>query len=201
ATSEDGSFGLGVSELLAEPVLHPLAADAMRTMLIRRSNFRSALFIIHLEEAAGFAIPGKPEALARAPLLALRAVVYVRLLLAFALATGGHMNISIRRRRYVRMMIVLEIRRVRLRIIMSGMIVVVVMATLGASVFAGVVVLSGVVIMATISRMPTVPIILLGQIAIAQAIIPVAAWIVVARAAVVAIAVSDAVIPILVPAT
>src|SRR5207244_2008774 len=64
---------------------------------------------------AGFAIPGKPEALARAPLLALRAVVYVRLLLAFALTTGGHMNISICRRRHVRMMIVLRIRRMRLR--------------------------------------------------------------------------------------
>jgi hypothetical protein len=50
--------------------------------------------------------------------------------------------------------------------------------------------------------MPTVPIILLGQIAIAAAIIPVAAWIVVARTAIVtvAVAVSDAVIPILVPA-
>jgi hypothetical protein len=49
------------------------------------------------------------------------------------------------------MVIVLEIRRVRLRIIMSGMIVVVMMPALGASVFAGVVVLSGIVIMATIS--------------------------------------------------
>ena len=49
------------------------------------------------------------------------------------------------------MVIVLEIRRVRLRIIMSGMIVVVVMATLATSVFDGVVVLAGVVIMATIS--------------------------------------------------
>ena len=48
--------------------------------------------------------------------------------------------------------------------------------------------------------MPTVPIILLGQIAIAAAVIAVAAWIVVTRTAVVAVAVSDAVIPILIPA-
>ena len=47
------------------------------------------------------------------------------------------------------MMIVLRIRGMRLRIIMSGMIVVVVMAALGASVFGGIVILGGVVIVAT----------------------------------------------------
>jgi hypothetical protein len=121
------------------------------------------------------------------------------LLLAFPpLASGGNRGFCVARRRNARVMSTIVIRRVRarIRIMMIGMVLATVVAALAADVLGGVIIPGS----AMIAHVPIIPIVSLGEITIASAIIAVAARIMVARGALVPIAISTPVVPVFVPA-